>query len=251
MGNWYRVVKTIKGHRYAYLQQTYREGNRVRTRNHYLGPAGSETAASGSAGGESEPAGGTAGIASAVVGGLAGFGKEAVRQFDAPRWGTDAASQLGLGNENKKPKGKTVTTTKRPRRRTWITGRAPFYDPEDVSPSGGMKSVAIEKVFSRIPEGTTDPGGYIVKRNGKLFPTAKLTAELQAWIGIAQASDGSIIDGPHINKTGFTQDVALQRAAQPTDTPASVAVTTTNASSDEHPDNAAQGGNPSRSNVHG
>ena len=53
MGNWYRVVKTIKGHHYVYLQQTYREGNRVRTRNRYLGPAGSETAASGSAGGKS------------------------------------------------------------------------------------------------------------------------------------------------------------------------------------------------------
>src|SRR5436305_14536419 len=120
MGNWYRVVKTIKGHHYVYLQQTYREGNRVRTRNRYLGPAGSETAASGSAGGKSEPAGSPSGIASALVGGLGGFGKEAIRQFDAARWGTDAASQLGLGNENTKPKRKTVTTTKR-RRRAQIT----------------------------------------------------------------------------------------------------------------------------------
>src|SRR5437868_6913915 len=39
MGDWYRVVKTIKGHRYVYVQQTYREGGRVRTRNRYIGPA--------------------------------------------------------------------------------------------------------------------------------------------------------------------------------------------------------------------
>ena len=39
MGGWYRVFKTIKGNRYAYLQQTYREGGRVRTRNRYLGRA--------------------------------------------------------------------------------------------------------------------------------------------------------------------------------------------------------------------
>ena len=37
MGNWYRVVKTIKGHRYAYMQQTYREGSHVRTLNRYIG----------------------------------------------------------------------------------------------------------------------------------------------------------------------------------------------------------------------
>jgi hypothetical protein len=38
MGDWYRVVKTIKGHRYVYLQQTYREGSRVRTRTAILDP---------------------------------------------------------------------------------------------------------------------------------------------------------------------------------------------------------------------
>lgn len=37
---WYRVIKTIKGHQYAYEQRTWREGGRVRTENRYLGPVG-------------------------------------------------------------------------------------------------------------------------------------------------------------------------------------------------------------------
>jgi hypothetical protein len=36
---WYRVIKTIKGHRYEYLQRTWREGKKVRTESHYIGPA--------------------------------------------------------------------------------------------------------------------------------------------------------------------------------------------------------------------
>jgi hypothetical protein len=36
---WYTVVKTIKGHRYEYLQRTWREGKRVRTESRYIGPA--------------------------------------------------------------------------------------------------------------------------------------------------------------------------------------------------------------------
>ena len=39
MGDWYEVVKTIKGHRYCYRQRTWREGGRVRTQSQYLGPA--------------------------------------------------------------------------------------------------------------------------------------------------------------------------------------------------------------------
>jgi len=34
----YEVIKTISGRQYRYLQETYREGGRVRTRNSYLGP---------------------------------------------------------------------------------------------------------------------------------------------------------------------------------------------------------------------
>ena len=34
---WYRVVKTIKGHRYEYLQRTWREGRHVRTESRYIG----------------------------------------------------------------------------------------------------------------------------------------------------------------------------------------------------------------------
>jgi hypothetical protein len=36
---WYRVIKTVKGHRYEYLQRTWREGKKVRTESRYIGPA--------------------------------------------------------------------------------------------------------------------------------------------------------------------------------------------------------------------
>ena len=45
MGAWYRVIKTIKGHRYVYEQRTRREGTHVRTENRYVGPADGGTAA--------------------------------------------------------------------------------------------------------------------------------------------------------------------------------------------------------------
>ena len=38
MGAWYRVVKKVKGRRYAYLQRTWRKGKTVHTENQYLGP---------------------------------------------------------------------------------------------------------------------------------------------------------------------------------------------------------------------
>ena len=38
MGAWYRVVKKVKGRRYAYLQRTLRKGKTVHTENQYLGP---------------------------------------------------------------------------------------------------------------------------------------------------------------------------------------------------------------------
>jgi hypothetical protein len=40
VGNWYRVVKTIKGHRYLYEQRTWREGKHVRTQSRFIGKAG-------------------------------------------------------------------------------------------------------------------------------------------------------------------------------------------------------------------
>jgi hypothetical protein len=36
---WYQVIKTINGRKYLYLQMTYRENGKVRTRNKYLGPS--------------------------------------------------------------------------------------------------------------------------------------------------------------------------------------------------------------------
>lgn len=40
MGDFYQVIKTIKGHKYLYKQRTFRQGGGVRTESHYLGPAG-------------------------------------------------------------------------------------------------------------------------------------------------------------------------------------------------------------------
>jgi antirestriction protein ArdC len=99
MGDWYRVIKRIKGHRYVYEQQTYREGDHVRTRNRYIGRAGSQEGSSGSLGSKGEPSGAAASLASSLAGGLSEFRKTAVNQFDAPRWGTTTASQLGLATE--------------------------------------------------------------------------------------------------------------------------------------------------------
>lgn len=36
---WRPILKTVKGHQYAYLQRSFREGGRVRTESRYLGPA--------------------------------------------------------------------------------------------------------------------------------------------------------------------------------------------------------------------
>jgi len=42
---WYRVIKTVKGHQYAYLQRSFREGGRVRTESRYIGAMGDGSAA--------------------------------------------------------------------------------------------------------------------------------------------------------------------------------------------------------------
>jgi len=39
VGDFYQVVKTIKGRPYLYKQRTFRVGSRVRTESHYQGPA--------------------------------------------------------------------------------------------------------------------------------------------------------------------------------------------------------------------
>lgn len=45
MGDFYRVIKTIKGRPYLYKQRTFRVGGKVCTESHYLGPAGAAEAA--------------------------------------------------------------------------------------------------------------------------------------------------------------------------------------------------------------
>ena len=39
MGDFYQVIKTIKGRPYRYKQRTFRAGGKVCTESHYLGPA--------------------------------------------------------------------------------------------------------------------------------------------------------------------------------------------------------------------
>lgn len=38
MAGWYRVIKTVRGRKYAYLQRSFRDGGHVRTESRYLGP---------------------------------------------------------------------------------------------------------------------------------------------------------------------------------------------------------------------
>jgi len=152
-------------------------------------------------------------------------------QFDAGQWGSGAAAQLGLGTPPRKTPGKRanrgVITTANRNQQPQTMDKQALYGPEHVSGPGRRKSAALAQMFSRIPEGITDPRGYIVKRNGKLSPTGKMTEELRSFLDVQLGGDGSIIDGIHINKTRFTQDVTLQRVAQPADRAANTAVTTT------------------------
>lgn len=47
MSGWYPVIKTVKGHKYQYLQRTRREGKHVRTENVYCGPVSGGAGSSG------------------------------------------------------------------------------------------------------------------------------------------------------------------------------------------------------------
>ena len=97
MGDWYRVVKTIKGHSYIYEQQTFRDGGRVRTRNRYIGAASGEKSAtvtntrSRQRGVTTTPSS----PVSFVLGGIGGFGSAMLGQFDLGKWGAEAAEQIG------------------------------------------------------------------------------------------------------------------------------------------------------------
>jgi hypothetical protein len=47
VGDWYIVIKTIKGRRYRYRQRTWREGGRVRTQSYSLGPLDADAQSKG------------------------------------------------------------------------------------------------------------------------------------------------------------------------------------------------------------
>ena len=55
MTDWYPTIKTIKGRPYLYRQRTWREGGRVRTQSHYIGPIDLSAPPSGQAGGPQNP----------------------------------------------------------------------------------------------------------------------------------------------------------------------------------------------------
>jgi hypothetical protein len=126
VGKWYRVTKTIKGHQYIYEQQTYRDGKSVRTRNRYVGPAGSRGSTTTGSGGQSAVTTTSAGL----LRGAGDFAKAILNQFDAKRWGIAAAAQLGLSipkKRSRKRRTKQVTTTtrrryaaRRNRKTTWF-----------------------------------------------------------------------------------------------------------------------------------
>jgi len=90
MGGWYQVVKTIKGNHYWYLQQTYREGGRVHTRNRYLGRVAEGSSGGRAASAPARPAQTSASLFQSP----ADFGAALLTQFDAPAWGRDAGEQL-------------------------------------------------------------------------------------------------------------------------------------------------------------
>ena len=86
----YRVIKTVKGKQYAYLQESYRVGNKVKTRSTYLG------AVSGSGGGK-------------------GSGKSQKKQGGGKRESSPASSGAGGSGENApqeeaSPLNKVITT---------------------------------------------------------------------------------------------------------------------------------------------
>jgi antirestriction protein ArdC len=92
MGDWYPVVKTIKGKKYRYLQQTYRVGGRVYTRNRYLGRI--DAGASGTPSGSpiKRPKAPSASVP--LFQSPSDFGSAMLKQFDAAQWGKDAGAQL-------------------------------------------------------------------------------------------------------------------------------------------------------------
>lgn len=82
--------------------------------------------------------------------------------------------------------------------------------PEQISPAGRIKTVEVDNVYAKIPDGVTEPKGMITKKGDKLFPTDKFTPEIRERSGIELDSDGSIKEGFLYNRITFTEDVALQ-----------------------------------------
>lgn len=57
--SWYKVIKTVKGHQYAYMQRSWRENGHVRTESRYIGAvsACADTGATGQSGTEKQETG--------------------------------------------------------------------------------------------------------------------------------------------------------------------------------------------------
>jgi len=90
-----------------------------------------------------------------------------------------------------------------------IKPKIQYATPDQISPMGRVKTAEIDKVFARIPDGTTNPEGYAKKIGEKLYPTEKVTPEILKNSGFTLNPDGSFKEGFLINRIGFTEDVAL------------------------------------------
>lgn len=163
MSDWYQVVKTIKGNHYRYLQQTYRKGGRVRTRNRYLGRVDQ-----GTLGGNASPAHTTAPLFQSP----SDFGAAMLKQFDAPAWGRDAGEQLlgsavsrvtttARGSRNRRPRtrfdfGKDVSYDETAKRHFHLRARRQLRELAGIlSLQGGDYDLRSNKGGSAVSEEVT------------------------------------------------------------------------------------------------
>jgi hypothetical protein len=120
MAGWYRVVKTIKGHKYVYEQQTFRQGGQVRTRNRYLGKAADDNPPSGQKGSVTttplftSPTDFAGALASKFE--ASKWVGDAAAQVNPAQWVDDAAAQVAGGGKRKRSRRRkarpAVTTTR-------------------------------------------------------------------------------------------------------------------------------------------
>lgn len=126
-------------------------------------------------------------------------GKITKKQYEAV---IQDRSKLGAGRTEERSRGieKEISQEKRSFK---------FVKPDEISAMGRVKTSAIDSVFNRIPDGTTSPDGYWVKREHSIYPTDKVTPEMLVNSLISLNPDGSLKDSFTYNKIAFVEDVSL------------------------------------------